>query len=333
MQRSQEKKMKNRIGVVLVLLILIMAVCSGCTASKSPNEVNLYYLNQSRTGIVKMPYVMKNTGVAKQVKEILQQELTVPVGADSASVLPDGVELESYGMDAGLVNVYFNKAYGKMDDAQEVLARGAIVSGLLQIKGVDGVKFFVDGQELANASGKLVGTMTKDTFALNPGQEVNTYQETELTLYFATKDGTGLVKEVQTVRHNSNISKEKLVLERLLAGPKSKNAQAAIPTNTQLNSVSVMNGVCFVNLNEAFLEQNFKIQENVVIYSIVDSLAELSDIQTVQISVNGDTDMVYRESLSLSRYYKSNLNLIKENGSEFSVTQKDEQEGIFHTGN
>ena len=46
-------------------------------------------------------------------------------------------------------------------------------------------------------------------------------------------------------------------MEQLLDGPRSSNAQAAIPFGTNLVSVSVMDGVCLVNLDEGFLAQNF----------------------------------------------------------------------------
>ena len=65
-------------------------------------------------------------------------------------------------------------------------------------------------------------------------------------------------------------------------------------------SVSVLDGVCFVNLDNGFLTQNFEIAEGVVIYSIVNSLAELPNINKVQLSVNGDTSSVYRERKVMS---------------------------------
>ena len=54
-----------------------------------------------------------------------------------------------------------------------------------------------------------------------------------------------------------------------------------------------MDGACLVNLDEGFLNQNFEIKEDVIIYSIVDSLTELDTINTVQIAVNGKTCLLY----------------------------------------
>ena len=67
-----------------------------------------------------------------------------------------------------------------------------------------------------------------------------------------------------------------------------------------------------MNLNESFVNQNYDIDESVVIYSIVNSLTELDEVDYVQISVNGDTSGVYREELSLDTLYEKNLQLVKQ---------------------
>ena len=80
--------------------------------------------------------------------------------------------------------------------------------------------------------------------------------------------------------------------------------------------------VGFVNLNEGFLNQNYEVAEPVVIYSIVNSLAELANINKVQISVNGDSQGVYREKLELNTVYERNLDYLDESVR----SQKDREE-------
>ena len=91
-------------------------------------------------------------------------------------------------------------------------------------------------------------------------------------------------------------------------------------------------GACLVNLDDGFLTQNFEIKEDVIIYSIVDSLTELDTINTVQIAVNGKTDITYRDKMSLGEYYKKNLDLVIEDGDDVEVVQKQEKEGLLDTG-
>ena len=53
-----------------------------------------------------------------------------------------------------------------------------------------------------------------------------------------------------------------------------------------------------------------EVQEPIVIYSIVDSLSEISTISKVQISVNGKTSGVYRDSFALDQLYEQNLDYV-----------------------
>ena len=53
-----------------------------------------------------------------------------------------------------------------------------------------------------------------------------------------------------------------------------------------------------------------------MIYSIVNSLAELPNVNKVQLSVNGDTSITHRESFSLGTVYERNLDYV--NASESS---------------
>ena len=134
-----------------------------------------------------------------------------------------------------------------------------------------------------------------------------------MTLYFSNETGDGLVKEVrQDVYYSSNVSLEKLIMEQLLEGPSIVGAKSAIPEGTRLVTVSVVDGVCYVSLDETFRNQDYKVNEAVVIYSIVDSLTELPTINKVQISVNGDTSGQYRDNFPLSDMYDRNLDYVKD---------------------
>ena len=66
-----------------------------------------------------------------------------------------------------------------------------------------------------------------------------------------------------------------------------------------------------MNLHSRLTELNYNIDEDVVIYSIVDSLFEQDGVESVQISVNGSSDMVYREQISLDQNFKENEALIE----------------------
>ena len=99
-------------------------------------------------------------------------------------------------------------------------------------------------------------------------------------------------------------------MQQLLKGPEKKGLLATIPKGTQLINVSVSDGVCYVNLDETFKNQNYEITEPVVIYSIVNSLSQVDEVSKVQISINGDTSGNYRYNYALSKMYAPDFSLI-----------------------
>ena len=68
--------------------------------------------------------------------------------------------------------------------------------------------------------------------------------------------------------------------------------------------------LCALQQSQGFWGHILWLGLDVVIYSIVNSLTELSTINKVQISVNGETNMVLRESRSLDKLYERNPELI-----------------------
>ena len=319
---------------ILFLLILCTVLgslsLSGCAGKNAESDYYIYYLNQDMTAVVSSGYEPEadEADTEAMVAEFLA---CLDAGTDSVDYqkpYTDSVAVESYEIMNGKLNLHFNSAYEQMSDVQEILCRTAICWTLLQIDGITGVRFFVGNSSCTDANGDDIGVMTMDSFADNPSEGINSVQTTELTLYFAAEDGQSLVSETQEVYYyTSNVSMEKLVVEQLLEGPESDNAQSAIPEGTSLVSVSVMDGVCIVNLDDSFLSYNYEISAEVVIYSIVNSLTELSTVDKVQISVNGSTDVSYRQELSLTEYYSANPDLIS--GEAGSTSEEDDTEELL----
>ena len=160
-------------------------------------------------------------------------------------------------------------------------------------------------------SGTAVGIMTADTFIENAGNEINAYEKVDLRLYFANEEGNLLVEESQrNVVYNSNIAMEKLVVEKLIEGPKAEGSYPTINPTTKIISVTVKDGICYVNLDEAFQNQPYNVTSDVTIYSITNSLVELPNVNKVQISIKGESNISYRENVSLNNVFERNLDLL-----------------------
>lgn len=298
-----------------LMLLLVSFFAAGCSQkSEEKSAYHVYYLNKEITKIVGKAYEPE---AAAEDTNAMIDELLMQLAADSGDVnynkpIPNDVEVMDYSLEGTLLTLYFDNDYSSMDRITEVLVRAAIVRTMMQVDGVECLTFYVGESPLSDQDGNPIGVMTAESFVENPGEQINSIQTAVLALYFANSEGNALVKETQEVHYSSNISLEKLVMEYLLAGPEGDDAQSAIPSGTKLVNVSVLDGVCYVNLDDVFLNQNYSIEEPIVMYSIINSLSELSTISKVQISVNGDTSGVYRDSFPLDELYERNLDYVME---------------------
>ena len=307
--------------VPVLFLLFVSLLTAGCGKTQEESRYHIAYLNKDKTGIVEVPYEIKATTTEAMIEEFFAALCAEPDDVDYRKPIPSDVEITKYSLDGALLTVYFDADYLNMNEVEEVLCRAAIVRTLTQITGVDCVSFYVDETPLTDAEGRLVGTMYGESFVENPGEQINSIQNTNLTLYFSNETGDGLVKETRKVHYSSNISLEKLIMEQLLTGPEISGAKSAIPTGTKLISVSLVDGVCYVSFYDTFKNQDYSINEAIVIYSIVDSLSELSSISKVQISVNGDTSGVYRDNFKLADMYDRNLDYVTVVPSETERTE------------
>ena len=299
---------------------MVLTMAAGCGKKEDKKDYFVFYVNNELTKVVAKKITLQHTSSGKaQVKELLKDLQTQPEDATLRRTIPRKVKIQNIDLISYQITVDFSKEYYDMKPTEEILTRAAIAKTLLQLSQY--VTFTVDGKPLVDASGANVGAMNLDSFVENPGEQINSIQEATITLYFANMAGDGLVRETQKVHYSSNISMEKLVVERLLEGPLEEGEQSAIPQGTKLVSVSTVDGVCYVNFDEGFLNQNYEIKEPVVIYSIVDSLSELSYVSKVQIAVNGDTKGKYRDDYAFDTLYDRNLDYLTGEKEEETETE------------
>lgn len=301
-------------ALLLISMAIFALLSAGCAKRQEEmSEYNIYYMNPDKTKTIAVDYEPQAEETEELIAEYLEKLFQETDNPDYQKPVPEQVRLDDWKLEDGQLHLYFNSAYLEMDNIEEVLCRAAIVRTLIQPEGVDCISFYVGDAPLVDDKGTPVGLMTEESFIENPGEQINTIQTANITLYFSNLKGTALVQETQEdIHYSSNISLEKLVVEQLLKGPQENTGRAVIPDGTKLVNVSVLDGVCFVNLDEGFLNQNYQIAEPVVIYAIVNSLTELTNVNKVQISVNGDSNRVYREKFDLGTMYERNLDYMDE---------------------
>ncbi len=306
--------MKMRKILFAGLFFLFTVMLTACEDERQADDgkyYEIYYVNADETKILNREYVTETQDNKDLLEEMLVQLSTQPEKREYTAPLANGFEVVSYTLDNGLLTMNFDEHYRNVKGTKEVLVRAAIVRTLVQLPEVERVSFTVQGEQLVDSNGVAIGTMSSDTFIENAGNEINAYEKANLNLYFANESGDMLVEEHQrNVVYNSNISLEKLVVEKLLEGPQTEGVYPTINPATKIVSVTVKDGICYVNLSEDFLSQPYNVTSDVTLYSITNSLVELPNVNRVQIAVNGETDISYRENISLNTVFERNLDLL-----------------------
>ena len=191
--------------------------------------------------------------------------------------------------------------------------RAALVQTMTQLSNVEFVSFYVAGEPLRDNDGNLVGLMSAQDFVQNTGSSIDSYQTTELKLYFADKDGKQLKETTKSnIRYNANTAIERLVVEQLMKGTSSSGTQSVIPKTTKLLGVSVKDGVCYVNFDAKFATDSYDLNPEVTIYAVVNSIIANANVTRVQILIDGANDAMYKNIVDLSKPLEWNVEIVKE---------------------
>ena len=283
------------------LCLSVMLASCGKRTDVGKEDPFIYCLNEDRTGLTKISYDFPE-GNAEEAARAVLEELKEPAEEiEYTAPIPKEVKVQGCRLRGSILDVDFNSAYLEMGALEEKLVRAAVVQSLVLIDGINAVSFTVDGEMLKDSTGFPVGLMNEDDFVENTGSSPTAYQTDTLTLYFADKEGDSLVPREVDVRYSSNVSREKLIVEKLMQGPSGGGAYPTINPDANLLSVTIKDGICYVNFDSTFLTGAYDVLPEVTVYSIVNSLVGGTEAQKVQITINGETDAKYMEKVDLSQ--------------------------------
>jgi germination protein M len=309
----KKTSLKNRI-ISTVLAVMMMIATVGCAKEdkSDPDAFKLFYVNNSETGIIAVDYEIKNdkSDVDAVIGELIDQLGTMPERLQYEAPLTGKVSLIGYSLNDKLLTLNFDINYADIGRTVEVLDRAAIVRTFTQLDDIDYVSFQVEGSPLTDHYGNIIGNMSADTFIFNVGKEINTYEKVELKLYFANEAGNKLVPVYRSVVYNSNISMERLAVEQIIRGPNTDICFPTISKDTKINSVNVKDGVCYVDFDSAFLSEPYNVSAEVAIYSIVNTIGELAQVNKVSLSVNGEASFTFMD-FTITGPYERNLDIIE----------------------
>lgn len=305
----------KKIWTILVCMTLLL-LSAGCQNRQEMGTLEggiyqIYYLNTGGTRLIPREYQPEagEEDMGALIEELMVQFGQVPADFDGQTALGDKVELQRYMLDGTVLYLYFNPNYMLMNPTREILCRAALTKVFTQIPGIDYININSGDQPIMDAKGNPVGMMCAADF-VESISDVNAFEESQLTLYFADESGERLKAEKRPVFHSINTSLERLVVEELIAGPLEDGLFSTLPPETRILNISVTDNICYVNFDDSFLKNTLSVKEYIPVYSIVNSLVENTGVNRVQISVNGSNDSLLKEVFPLNQMFEQNLDCI-----------------------
>lgn len=302
----------KRLTVPICLCVLLMFP-AGCASNREQpppaGSVGVYFAAAGeRLGgpAVDCEYCVLS-GERAPVEELMDRLLAGPQEEvlRLASPFPAGVTLQSWALEDGRLSLDLSEQYGGLSGVDLTVADYCIALTLCQLEDVDSVSITVEGEEV----------VFRSTQQLRAGDVILTGAEEEpvyvnVTLWFPRREGDGLGVETRQLLLTKNDNLATAAMEALLSGPAYESLSLTAPEGTALLSVAVEDGVCVLDLSEAFLTgmPEDPRMARLMVYGLVNTLCSLDAVELVQIRAEGGTVEFYG-SLPTARPLEPNFSL------------------------
>lgn len=279
--------MKKYLAFLIIILLLALSSCGGeIAAGTGAGEISVYRLIrlEYRTGtqLVRAEKISysDDSNVIQGAAYALK---SIPDNPELSSALPANVSILSAELSGRTVDICMSDSYLKLSGIEKTIADSCIALTMCSIQGVDYVSIHTTGNtarlRLSSEDILLRNTLVGDGTA-------------SIRLYFP-KDGNGvLAAEYRSVEISDDTSAERIVIDELLKGPASEGLSPALPEDTVVLPVYTQDGVCTVSFSEDFLNGLAGDPDAIrlAVYSVVNSLTCLADVDSVLIVVQNNAD-------------------------------------------
>lgn len=301
---------------ILAACMTLLLLLGGCRKGQEMEPIEegvyeIYYLNTAGTRLIPMEYqpAADEEDKGALIEELMRQLVQVPADFDGQTALGEKIQLQRYMLDGTVLYLYFDPNYMLMNPTREILGRAALTKVFTQVPGIEYINIYSGDQPIVDARGNPVGMICAADF-VESISDVNGFEESELILYFTDENGEVLKAEKRQVIHSINTSLERLVIEELISGPSQEGLMPTLPAETRLLNVSTTENICYINFDSGFLQNTLNVKEYIPVYSIVNSLVENTDVNRVQISINGANDGLLKDIFPLNRLFEQNQDYI-----------------------
>ncbi len=319
--RKKRRNIQQYTLYFLALVLFSSMVFSGCGSKADEDEnhqgddIFLYYLNGEEDDFIKVSYTLENRNdPEKESREVLSLLSNIDTldRSDCKASIPKEVAVNSIKISKGRETIDFGAGYRQMSSLQEALMRISVVETVCQIDGVDKVSFTVNGEELLDHENQPLSQISGGQIILSDDFDTIYSQEKKVTLYYADSEGSKLVPVTVTLKAKDNMPMAERIIQALKTVPKGREGLLSpIPKELQVNQTQIVGNTCYIDVNTAIENLVPDVEEEITIYSIVNSIASLDENYSVQFTVEGQRIPSVNRFKNFDRLLKENQDLTR----------------------
>ena len=277
--------LKRFVAVLTVLSIIFgLAACSADDEKADKDKLSVYYINSQsyENGGDYIEafdyYLTENEDRVNNALDYLSQP---PEGSSLETSLIKGTRIYSYELENSTIDVTLSPAYLLLTELEKAAVKCCLTLTLCGINEVEYVNIYVDEKLIEeNLDARMMIIDDTDTNEL----------EKRIRLYFPDDNNYYLQTEYRVLTVVKDILIEEYVIEELIKSTETEDGRSSVPLGTRLLSVELKNGVCVVDFSREFVENrpDTASGQRLTVYSIVNSLVGLGNIEGVKFLVEGE---------------------------------------------
>ena len=299
---------------LIPLLLCVSILLSACSGPKTAGP-DVFYYPSSTHGQIDTFFVPESRELPKNagLEELLDLYCAGPVTTSLAHSLPSNARVLSSSVEEGVLNLHFSRELSQISGVELTIAAGCLA---LTFLGRCDAHTLVLTAEGALLNGETAFRLTLADLNLQDNSPDRVIQQ--FTIYYSSTDRRYLIGEEISIQVSSQKELPMLLLEQLLTSPETRGIRSPLPFGTQIENVTIEDGLCTVDLSQEFETRRFSsaYSQYLSLLSIVNTLTALPQIQRVEFTVEGNLLIRYG-SLSIDQPFAADLR------SLFKIDMKD----------
>ena len=250
-------------------------------------DFTVYYTDMNRRYLIGQDVPMDLNDQESIPFQLLELLLTPATDSGLQSALPQGTRILGVSVQDGLCTVELSREFADRRFyalTSQHLSLMSVVNTLTALPQIQRVEFVCEGSLLIRYGAlNIPEPLVRDERCIGPVRTA--LGEQDITIYLSHGEDGRLLPFPVRLRQTGAVSSAELIVRYLLQDPGTNRITTRIPEGTQLNSVIISEGICYVDLSSQYLSSpKDLLWANRVIAA---SLCTLPEVQQVQILVDG----------------------------------------------